>query len=76
MYVTTFCFFSFEMKAGPVPMYWEGRGSICVKLGDQKSTAVFQPKISSKFWNGFETLPNRLRSVDIWRLKSVEWCNY
>ena len=34
--------FSKEMKARPVPMYWEGRGSICVKLGDQKSTAVFQ----------------------------------
>ena len=44
-----FVFFSFEMKAGPVPMYWEGRGSMCVKLGDQKSTAVFQPKIAPSF---------------------------
>lgn len=76
VFVTTFCFFFFWDESWPSSDVLGGSWLNVCQIGRPKIHSGFPTKNSSKFWGGFEALPNRLRSVAIWRLKSVEWCNY
>ena len=74
---STFLFFFLKRdESWPSSDVLGGEVAQCVSNWETKSAQRFSNQNSSKFWGGFEALPNRLRSVAIWRRKSVEWCNY